>query len=336
MISVIVPVYKVEPYLRQCIDSILNQTYRDIEVLLIDDGSPDRCGEICEEYARADGRVKVVHIKHTGLGEARNLGLREAAGEYIGFVDSDDWIEPDMFEVLMNSMQKTGADICVCGLWYESVTSSEEECTTEAFYHGKASQEALLDRKINNFMWNKLFRRRLFDTVSFPENSWFEDSATMHLLLSRAETVAVAAVPKYHYRQRAESITNSIAAKELFDFADAYLGRCRYFRDEEPEIFARKRETVLRLAAEGISRLWLFWYGCSREEKQAYQERIKELRQFSKEHFPLTGCRSWSVYLRVATVFMHSDSKVSFAVLYLLNQAAKKIWVIRKRIRLYA
>ncbi len=114
MISIIVPVYKDEPYLRQCVDSILNQTYRDIEVLLIDDGSPDRCGEICDEFAKKDQRIRVFHTENKGLSAARNLGLREAKGEYIGFVDSDDWIEPDMYEVLLKRMQETGADISVC------------------------------------------------------------------------------------------------------------------------------------------------------------------------------------------------------------------------------
>ena len=120
MISVIVPVYKVEPYLRQCVDSILGQTYRDIEVLLIDDGSPDRCGEICEEYAGKDARVRVFHTENNGLSSARNLGLREAKGEYIGFVDSDDWIDPDMYEILLRRIEESGTNVSVCGVRSES------------------------------------------------------------------------------------------------------------------------------------------------------------------------------------------------------------------------
>ena len=98
MISVIVPIYKVEPYLNQCVESILCQTYSDLEILLIDDGSPDRCGQICDEYEKQDSRVKAFHIQNQGLSAARNVGLQNAEGEYIGFVDSDDWIEPEMYE----------------------------------------------------------------------------------------------------------------------------------------------------------------------------------------------------------------------------------------------
>lgn len=133
MISIIVPVYKVEPYLRQCVDSILNQTYRDLEILLIDDGSPDCCGKICDEYEKKDKRVRVFHTENRGLSIARNLGLKETQGDYIGFVDSDDWIEPDMYEVLLKCLEETGADICVCGYSYENgirTTNTTYENTT--------------------------------------------------------------------------------------------------------------------------------------------------------------------------------------------------------------
>lgn len=119
-ISVIVPVYKVERYIRQFIESIIHQTYLDIEILLIDDESPDRCGEICDEYARIDKRIRVFHTDNKGLSVARNLGLHEAKGEYIGFVDPDDWIEPDIYEILLQRLNETGADICAYELWRET------------------------------------------------------------------------------------------------------------------------------------------------------------------------------------------------------------------------
>lgn len=111
MISVIVPVYKVAPYLRQCVDSIINQSFDDLEILLIDDGSPDQCGEICDEYAAKDSRVRVFHTENKGLSAARNLGLQKATGEYIGFIDSDDWIEPDMYEVLLRKDTPAGSPL---------------------------------------------------------------------------------------------------------------------------------------------------------------------------------------------------------------------------------
>ncbi|MBO7334370.1 MAG: glycosyltransferase, partial [Lachnospiraceae bacterium] len=117
LISVIVPVFEVEKYLKECIESILNQTYTNLEIILVDDGSPDKCGEICEEYAKTDNRIIVIHHENKGLSSARNRGLDIATGDYIGFVDSDDKIAPDMFEILLNNLKQYDADISICGFY---------------------------------------------------------------------------------------------------------------------------------------------------------------------------------------------------------------------------
>ena len=149
MISIIVPVYKVEPYIHQCIRSILNQTYRDIEILLIDDGSTDKCGEICEEYARIDSRIQVFHTENKGLSAARNLGLMEAKGEYIGFVDSDDWIEPDMYESLLRQLGESEADISACKIWdeYQGNQQQSGNRIQNAVYRGAEAVCALVFKK---------------------------------------------------------------------------------------------------------------------------------------------------------------------------------------------
>lgn len=115
-ISIIVPVYKAEPYLKKCIDSILNQTFKDFELILVDDGSPDRCGEICDEYALKDSRIKIIHKENGGQSSARNVGLDIAQGEYIGFVDSDDWIEPDMYKKLFKVLKNDNVDMAICNI----------------------------------------------------------------------------------------------------------------------------------------------------------------------------------------------------------------------------
>ena len=176
MISVIVPVYKAEPYLRQCVDSILEQTYRDIEVILIDDGSPDKCGEICDEYAEKDNRVRTFHTENRGVSAARNLGISEAKGEYIGFVDSDDRIEPDMYEILLKRMQETGADIAQCGvLQYPGYGSEKSEPEDEVLLRDDALK-ALIEFRLNSYAWNKLYNSRLFETVTFPDGMNYEDA----------------------------------------------------------------------------------------------------------------------------------------------------------------
>lgn len=319
MISVIVPIYKVEPYLRQCVDSILGQTYQNIEVLLIDDGSPDRCGEICDEYAEKDDRVRVFHTENRGLSAARNLGLREAKGEYIGFVDSDDWIELDMYEVLLRRMQETEADIGACGLWFENGSLSHPSRFNADIYEGTASIKAMLDRKISNHAWNKLYRRTVFAAVSFPNGCNYEDIATMHRLLNEARIVAVIPDHEYHYRQRTDCITKNHSAKNLIAYADAYMDRYSFLKAVQPSVFSEKNVEITYATAVGISRLWRWWYGCLKNEKREYENRIIELVNFSRTNYPLFGYHTWPAYLRVSAAFMRSKSVASFALLYWLN-----------------
>ena len=256
MISVIVPVYKVEPYLRQCVESVLNQTYRDIEVLLIDDGSPDRCGEICDEYVEKDARVRVFHTENRGLSAARNLGLREANGEYIGFVDSDDWIEPDMYEVLLRRIQETGADIGVCGAWEEYPTTIKELNLKDAVYSGSESLEALIDEDINDYAWNKLYLIQLFQDALFPRGMNYEDITIMHKVIFRAKKVVVVQSKKYHYRQRPESITDKYTLRNILHFANAHISRYLWFRKNDHVLFKKKQRQLLLFIAKGFSRVW--------------------------------------------------------------------------------
>lgn len=290
MISVIVPVYKVVPYLRQCVESIFIQTYRDLEILLIDDCSPDECGEICEEYKERDVRIKVFHTENMGLSAARNFGLRKSTGEYIGFVDSDDWIEPDMYEVLLKGI--TDADISVCGF----ASAVQRMQPAEAVYYGTDALRALLDEKLNNHVWNKLYRRELFDGLLFPEGRNYEDTAVMHRIVDRAKAVAAVSGVKYHYQSRQESISKTYTAENLIDYADARLGRYFFFRDEHQDLFEEKNEELLLLAANGVSKVWRWWHGCKAEEKKEYEEKISSLLSFSKE----------SIYR--CSVFVHGRS----------------------------
>lgn len=170
MISIIVPVYKVESYLRQCIDSIINQTYHNIEILLIDDGSPDRCGEICEEYARTDSRIRFFHTENKGLSAARNLGLQKAKGEYVGFVDSDDWIEPDMYEILLRRLEESGTNISACAIWCEYQETHYTYSVSNAVYIGKDAIQALVC-DLSNVVWNKLYKKDYWANIRFPEKS---------------------------------------------------------------------------------------------------------------------------------------------------------------------
>lgn len=216
LISVIVPVYKVEQYLHRCVDSILAQTYTNLEIILIDDGSPDRSGAICDEYAAKDSRIRVIHQKNAGLGAARNAGLDVCTGAYVCFVDSDDYIEHDMIRLLVVSIGD--ADLCGCGTIREtqdgvtlSETKVEAGCTLSGMtvlrqhYTGQNGKLGITEVAV----WGKLYRRSLFKEIRFQPGLLFEDIHLMPFLMSQcAKTIFIPYIG-YHYLVTPGSITNS-------------------------------------------------------------------------------------------------------------------------------
>ena len=213
LISIIVPVYKVEKYLCRCVDSILAQTYTNIEVILVDDGSPDGCPAICDEYAAKDSRVVVIHQKNAGVSAARNAGLDIAKGEYIGFVDSDDWIEPDMYEVLFGQIPKNNIDIASI----DFVSFSEGEDTkawgtneSSVFTRNKAFQMICLFNGSAITVWSKLIKAELFSDIRFRTDiTNGEDLLVCAQLAAKSEKIGYQEYHCYHYLQRAESATKS-------------------------------------------------------------------------------------------------------------------------------
>ena len=326
MISIIVPVYKVEPYLRQCVESILNQTYRDIEVLLIDDGSPDRCGEICDEYARKDNRVRAFHTENQGLSAARNLGISEAKGKYIGFVDSDDWIEPDMYEVLLRRMQETGAEIGVCGLWYEFKTRSEEaKNVVDRCFIGSEAIDALVLNNLKDFAWNKLYHKNIWNTVSFPMGHVFEDVATTYKAILNARTVISTSKSLYHYRQRAVSIGATQSMNNLIDFWAAYHHRYLDL-SELPQV--RKDQVIIKnlqeQVANGAVRTW--WWVHKIPKKLRDQDHLNSVSAFVKNNFAPFGDSDWKAYLRISVFLARYVNEFSFAAGYYMNWFYRTVW----------
>ena len=178
VISIIVPVYKVESCLRQCLDSICAQTLREIEIILVDDGSPDNCGKICDEYAARDSRIRVIHQKNGGLSAARNAGIAVARADILGFVDSDDWIEPDMFALLYHDLVKEEADIAVCGKFcHKNGTVTPLGDGTYCVLSGCGAIRMLYQQDgVGRVVWNKIYRRSLFDEIRFPVGRIYEDN----------------------------------------------------------------------------------------------------------------------------------------------------------------
>lgn len=212
LISIIVPVYNVKDYITKCLDSICGQTYKNLEIIVVDDGSTDGSGDICDAYALKDDRIKVYHRNNGGLSVARNQGLDIATGEYIGFVDSDDWIDCDMYEFLYEQLTAKGADISICSHYVEKpgkikIKYASDE--TLEFSSHDAIHLLVKDKIIRNYAWDKLFRKSLFAELRFPQNRYFEDLAIMYRVFHLAQKVVMKGHPKYHYIVRDTSITGS-------------------------------------------------------------------------------------------------------------------------------
>lgn len=219
LISVIVPIYRVEAYLSACIDSILNQTYSKLEIILVDDGSDDQCPLICDEYHKKDDRIRVIHKENGGLSDARNAGLDIATGTYICFVDSDDAIHPSFIQTLYEDLTTTNSDLAICH--YESVleipntheikTSAKHVYTQKDIldvFYGKESLAIVVS-------WNKLYKKHIWTHLRYPKGKIHEDEFVIHYVLDQVSHVVIDEGKYYYYRQREGSITNHYSAKRL-------------------------------------------------------------------------------------------------------------------------
>lgn len=213
LVSVIVPVYKVENYLCRAIDSLLNQTYRNLEIILVDDGSPDRCPQICDEYAAKDTRVKVIHKKNSGVSAARNSALEIATGEYLTFLDSDDYLSVEYVYKLVKSLESTGSDVSCCGA---NIVDDVEhvynsfccDCIIEES-GVEVAKRMLRDTFPFNFSWGKLFKRNLFEGIRYPLSRLYEDNATTYRVIACAKKVVCIPECLYNYYRGREGNTTS-------------------------------------------------------------------------------------------------------------------------------
>lgn len=228
-ISVIVPVYNVEKYLEECLESIQKQTYKNLEIIIIDDGSTDNSGRICDEYAKKDDRIKVIHQLNQGLSEARNVGIQNATGRYIGFVDSDDYIDIDMYNMLITNMKREDADISCCSslkVYKNKIKINKKNNCYGCINSEKAIKLLCEGHFIRVSVYTKLYKREIFENIRFPKGKKSEDIYVSYKLLDLADKIVYTSIQKYYYRQRIGSITNSgninldaiEASKEMVEF----------------------------------------------------------------------------------------------------------------------
>lgn len=264
-ISVIVPVYRVEKYLSACIDSILNQTFTDFELILVDDGSPDRCPEICDETAKRDARVRVIHQANAGLSAARNAGIEIARGEWLGFADSDDFLAPDFLETLHDAAVRTGGvDCALCGVQLTDEAGEkigQPLSVADGVRTGRSILETLCRAPEIPYLvvWNKLYRRDVFQTLRYPVGMQNEDTYLAAELFDTVQTVICVSKPMYFYRQRADSFMHTAVTTRNLDEMWAFEHCFAYFEahglealmpDAEKKIFAKLTGVYYRLPKE--------------------------------------------------------------------------------------
>lgn len=239
LISVIVPVFNTKEYLEKCIDSILNQTYKNIEIILVDDGSSDGSDKVCDSYCKKDQRVKAIHKKNGGLSDARNVGINEARGTYISFIDSDDYIENNMYEYLLSNMTSNNTDIGICG-WYlvngKEVKKSKFVREDAILDREQCIDELLSNNSFDNFMCNKIFKKSLFENIEFPVGRKLEDLATLYKVIDNANKIFVSSKPFYYYVMRDDSITSTLNKKIDVNVFNEYIIRKDNLLKEYPKL----------------------------------------------------------------------------------------------------
>lgn len=287
-ISVIVPVYNVEKHLRKCLDSIAEQTYKSLEIILVDDGSTDTSGSICDEYALRDERFTVVHNENGGVSMARNVGLDKATGEYIMFVDSDDYIENNIAEALIKQIEQYDADMSMCGFKYADTDGSTWNQTDIATAEGCISSDEFWRRFysgariIGVTLWAKLYKRSLWQNIRFPIGKLHEDEFVTHLIMKNCRNIAVTKMPLYYYVQREGSIMNTRFMTENFDAAEGILTRCEFFYEQKDFDNASKS---LAMAMYNIIRGLELLKEPSTADKKRVRELKKEFRSLYRKLF---------------------------------------------------
>lgn len=281
LISVIVPVYNVNKYIEKCVSSLINQTYKCLEIILVDDGSTDGSAEICDEIKKRDDRIVVLHKTNGGLSDARNYGVDYSHGELLSFIDGDDYIAPNMYEVMLQRMIDDESEICICNYMKvdENGKKIDEEYSNfeieDSLISGKDMIKGLESSSVVYFVvaWNKLYRKNLFDNIRYPVGKVHEDEYVAHIIAHNAEKVSCLSEAFYFYVQRKGSITYSGTCKTRRNKMQAYIERFDYV---EPK-YSDLRNELIWLLADYISNLVIEQL-CSSDEV-FYREGINEFKK---------------------------------------------------------
>ena len=312
MISVIVPFFNAEKTLHRCIDSILHQTYKDLEILLVNDGSTDNSGRIAEEY-KADTRIQVFYKENGGLSSARNFGLDKADGDYISFVDADDWIEKSTFEIILDSIGD--ADICVFGRSTDSPKGSKIWAPTikeETINGEEAVKRLIVHGSIKHAVWDKVYKAEVFEGIRFPEGHNYEDFYVTHIILRASQKIVLIPDILYHYVQNKGSITHTPSTNNNFDLWMACHDLYEAYKGHGKEY----EQACLNSCINAIYRTWGSLFLMRKEESQ--QEQAKKIASFAKRHcMEVDGLKP---QIRLVIYLATTATRWSMLLAYCMNQ----------------
>ena len=289
LISIIVPAYNIAAYIERGVGSVCNQTYRNLEIIVVDDGSTDDTGVICDRLAVEDERVQVIHKENGGPAEARNVGIAKAKGVYIGFVDGDDWIDPDMYEKMLSALKEQQADIAICRYRqvYKSHTEDESIDRAVLFERQEALQYYVQETEeyfIRNAAWNKLYRREILENIAFPVGKWYEDIMFATMVLGRTGRCIYLDTALYNYIiDREESIMNTqINPRTFTDQIPAYCEKTKYLKDLGRQDLADIHDYFF------YKRLLQFYSRLEKTdlpERNEFMERLAQIIQDNKDNY---------------------------------------------------
>lgn len=284
MISVIIPVYNVEQYLPQCVESILAQTYQRLEIILVDDGSTDGSGRLCDALVQRDKRVRVIHKPNGGLSDARNAGTEACNGEFVFYLDSDDYLEQDAIMALVSIQSESQAEIVIGNYSYtyaDHEDIAQPDTGTIQKYTRKEAISLLMQGKLQTFAWGKLIRADIAKRHPFPLGKLFEDHFWTHLVFQDCETAVYSSKPMVHYRQRENSISYTFNLKRL-DIIEGWQERIAFLQREYPDMV---EEYLHRCAGDTVSLAWLVLTRMRKNKKQGFMKLRKFIAEYRLEQY---------------------------------------------------
>ena len=302
IITIIIPIYKVEEYLRKCLDSVINQTYTNLEIILVDDGSPDNCGNICDEYAKKDERIKVIHKENGGLSDARNVGIKNANGKYITFVDSDDYITKDYVGYLYNLIKENNVDLSICGIktiWKDVKKIKTEKGKTQCLDTKEAFENMLFAKGIEVAAYGKLYLTELWENIEFPKGKAYEDTAVIYKLIEKAGKIAYGSKNCYYYVARVGSISKQQQFnKNEEDYIRHTEEMLKYIKEKYPEL----EEATERFEIYSKFRILRILVFTKPRNKQMEKDIILEIKKKQKR---VLSCKNTPIRDKIAIIVLN-------------------------------